>query len=969
MAFLHRVLPIVAACSLLPSRTAIGEPPTSPPTLPPQSEPVDFDAEILPLLKQNCLACHHAKQPEGGLNLESRDAILAGSDSGPVVSPGAQQESLLLARITGVEEPKMPPEDNAVGAVPLSPEQVALLERWIAEGAQPGRGSPEASIAWQPLADRSQPIQAVAAAVTGQYLVAGRGNAAVVYDRYTQAEVARLVDPLVTETLSQPAAHLDLVQSIAIAPDGQQIATGGYRTVKLWRPGSDPVELENSPLARAVGLVARSTDGRQLAMVNAAGDIEIHNLPGPQPPQVIRDPSDAVIGLAWNQPGTRLFSSDATGRIVAWQPGVDAPLAMVRAPERLFPGLVVSEAGDLIVAVDLTRRVRLWRLTATDASSEQPPTLEPIELPETSPFTDASATTWVPGDEPLLAIGNESGIVSVVKLPQGEVVRTIETSSAVDALAASPAGDLLAVAGRAQTTSLWQLATGQLLETWQNDPRVETELRKAQRNHTRQQTLLTAWSTRREEARKQAEQQQEALAKAQTARNEASEQLATHAKTRSEAVVAVTDLETRLLAAQEASQQRAAEAEAAAKAAEEAKAAAEQLAAELEEKKKAVAAADEAVVKQEELLAAREQALAATGQATEHAKHEAARHDDRVDLETRRLSILAEQQEHAKQQADASRRPPVAIAFSEHGEWLATAHQNGLISVMTPGRPLATHTFDGPALAAGTQLLASAQQLIVSAPGQRAAAWSLKTHWHLAQTIGTADESPFSDRVGALDYAPDGHTLAVGSGSPSSFGEIKLIDAHSGHLVRDLGEVHSDSVLCLRFSPDGRQLASSAADKTVRLFDVATGKVTRSLDGHTHHVLSVAWRDDLELLASASADQSVKLWNPRTGARVRSITGAEQEVIGVEFLHATTHLVVASAEGHVRIVNADNEQLVVEFDRVDDFLHALTATPDGELIVAGGQQGVLHGWSAETGKRIERPEVAKTAAAVGPTGR
>jgi Protein of unknown function (DUF1553)/Protein of unknown function (DUF1549)/Planctomycete cytochrome C len=90
---------------------------------------VDFAHEIAPLLVNKCLGCHAGTDPAGGLNFTSREAVLAGGDSGPALVAGRPDESPLLKRVRYGE---MPPPDKAA---PLAAEDIARLTHWIASGA------------------------------------------------------------------------------------------------------------------------------------------------------------------------------------------------------------------------------------------------------------------------------------------------------------------------------------------------------------------------------------------------------------------------------------------------------------------------------------------------------------------------------------------------------------------------------------------------------------------------------------------------------------------------------------------------------------------------------------------------------------------------------------------------------------------------------------------------------------------
>ena len=94
---------------------------------------------------------------------------------------------------------------------------------------------------------------------------------------------------------------------------------------------------------------------------------------------------------------------------------------------------------------------------------------------------------------------------------------------------------------------------------------------------------------------------------------------------------------------------------------------------------------------------------------------------------------------------------------------------------------------------------------------------------------------------------------------------------------------HQEGVHSATFSPDSQIIASASEDKTVKLWDVATGKEIRTLKGHEAGVYKVSFSSDGKQIASASFDKTVKLWDVATGKEIKTFKGHDAEVTDVTF--------------------------------------------------------------------------------------
>ncbi|KAI8909106.1 quinon protein alcohol dehydrogenase-like superfamily [Gorgonomyces haynaldii] len=168
---------------------------------------------------------------------------------------------------------------------------------------------------------------------------------------------------------------------------------------------------------------------------------------------------------------------------------------------------------------------------------------------------------------------------------------------------------------------------------------------------------------------------------------------------------------------------------------------------------------------------------------------------------------------------------------------------------------------------------------------------------------------------------------------------------------------HTDAILSVCFSPDGKQLASGSGDSTVRVWDLNTETPKHTLSGHTAWVQQIVWSPDCELLVSGSMDKTIRVWDPKEGKQLgEPIKGHTQPITSLAFepYHRNkdcNRFVSSSKDGTAKIWNATLRKLIVTLAQHTAPIMCVKWGGDGKVYTASRDKSIKV-WDPDTGKIV-----------------
>lgn len=272
----------------------------------------------------------------------------------------------------------------------------------------------------------------------------------------------------------------------------------------------------------------------------------------------------------------------------------------------------------------------------------------------------------------------------------------------------------------------------------------------------------------------------------------------------------------------------------------------------------------------------------------------------------------------------------LAMAYSPDGRVLASQSADETIWLwdLTTGERFYYFRIEGTAVG-DTSLRSSAERLVRSDPRRN------------EQSAST------------LAFSPDGSLLA--SASPLWWVDryetgIHIWDLRTRKHVRAL-RGHAGMVKSLRFSADGKWLASASNDGTARIWNPSTGAKVQLLEGHKGPVEDLAFSPDGKLLATASRDNTVILWVTGEWKPIRTLSGHMRRDDGVSFASGGRLLTSSSETGTTTIWDWPQAKRLLNVPgSIQRRRRSVAVGPDGRLVASAGSE--LQVWDSTLGLEL-----------------
>lgn len=323
---------------------------------------VSFSREVAPILQEHCVACHSAKNAEGGYRVDTYNGLVTPGDSELAAVTGEHpQSSELLRRLTTEDASERMPAESE----PLTAEQIELVARWIATGAEPDVEDRDALLTFvipppeypsPPETYAGVPLTAVAFSPDGSRVLLSGYHELTLWDTADGQLVGRIGN------LGQR------IYAIAIDPAGTMMA------VACGEPGrSGEVRLVEIATGKVAAVVGRSDDvvldiafrpgSDQLAIAAADRSVRVIDRSTLELATSWSGHVDWVTALAWSDDGTRLVTASRDRSAAVLEVDSGRLLATYKGHAAAVRGVAFTAGGEQVLSVGDDGKLHRWEVS------------------------------------------------------------------------------------------------------------------------------------------------------------------------------------------------------------------------------------------------------------------------------------------------------------------------------------------------------------------------------------------------------------------------------------------------------------------------------------------------------------------------------------------------------------------------------------------------------------------------------
>jgi DNA-binding beta-propeller fold protein YncE len=419
---------------------------------------VSYTNDIKPIIQRACSGCHQPATKMGGLILTEYDGIMTGGQNGPILMAGAPEKSRLIGMLSGDVKPMMP-----MGGEPLPEAEIAILKRWVAQGAKVDTLEPERGpqVPVEPPTYKQPPaVGGLTYSPDGTLLVVGGYKEIVVHRSDGSKIVARLL------------GKSERITGLAFTPDGKTlVAVGGtpaqFGEVQIWDIATKIQTHSIVSTADTLFGGAVSPDGKFVCAGGADKSVRIFEIATGKETLKAGHHEDWVLGTAYGIDGKRVVTigRDRAAKLTNAETGAfleninllrDQLYAIERHPRRDY---VLVGGLDRVPYLYMMDRPRALKI-ADDSTL-----VREFEEQKAKIFSLAFSP-----DGSYIAVGGMSDEVPIYETGTGKRTTTLGVTEGVFAIEFHPKGDQITVAGYDGRIRIFDPKTGKLLNDFSPVP-------------------------------------------------------------------------------------------------------------------------------------------------------------------------------------------------------------------------------------------------------------------------------------------------------------------------------------------------------------------------------------------------------------------------------------------------------------------------------------------------------------------